>query len=257
MYRYPRLLLPLLFASMLSGCGPKGEGESDASSEGSGTTGTASGTTSTASGTATEGATTEGATTGSGLCAPFVDQAIAGPEVVVTIENTRNSVVFVLPGPACTSDPRLQLRDGEGESLRFRKGACEFTCDQQFAGNCICAADCALAPAIRLEPGGVYSYTWAGGVFVPVTPPLSCFEMECGPMCDQRQQAAAGQYTFTTEVGASVPACTDNPDLCMCTPGPEGWCELYGVGSSMIEEVVPASGSFSYPNETAVALVVP
>jgi hypothetical protein len=195
-------------------------------------------------------------TTGAAICEPFRDQAVAGPAVVVTIENTQDGVVFVLPGPPCTSDPLLQLIDPGGEPVRYRETVCDFSCDDHFAGECLCAADCALAPAIRLEPGGVFTYTWSGAVFVPVMPPAACFMMDCGETCEQQQQAAAGQYAFSTQVGASVPVCTDTPDLCMCTPGPEGWCELYNIGAMDIEGAATVVAEFAYPDETSVALVV-
>jgi hypothetical protein len=140
--------------------------------------------------------------------------------------------------------------------LIFRATACDYTCDDQFAGTCQCAADCALAPTIRVEPGGTFTYTWDGGLYTAVEPPAECFVQECGPGCNRHESAPAGDYTFASQVGAEVMGCAEDMNVCACTPNAMGWCALTSVDATMITGVTPIAAGFAYPGETAVTLVI-
>lgn len=238
-------LIPLVFT--LTACVPKDSGETDSDAT-AGTGGSTGSTTSESTGEPTTGVGV--------VCEEFLNKPITGPEVVVTIENQRDVAVFVLPGPACTSDPLLDLGGPGGDSLVFRATICDYTCNEQFEGTCLCAADCALAPTIRIEAGGKFTYTWDGGVYTGVQPPEACFTQDCGPGCNRNEPAPAGDYVFATQVGADVMGCVDTPDLCTCTPNADGWCELPSVDATQITGATPIEQAFAYPTETAVALVV-
>lgn len=242
---------------LIVACSPKAGGETESSSV-TETTASSEGTTdtTTASSEGTADTTAPTTTEGGQVCEPFLDQEVTGPAVTVTIENHRAEAVFVLPGPQCSGQEQLGLvRDGV--SLRFRDGSCTFTCADQFAGECSCPADCPVSPTIRIEPGGVYRVHWSGSLYVPVNPPASCFALECGNACEQRQQAGAGAYVFTSAAGTAPPSgCDASPELCTCTANADGWCELPDLEAEAFAEVVELAGEFTYPEQTAAVLIV-
>lgn len=210
------------------------------------------------SGTGTSGssATSEAVTSGAGGCEEFLDQEVEGPTVTVTIENRRDAAAFVAAGPACTSEPLLELAGPGGSMLHFREVVCDYTCADQFSGMCQCAADCGLAPVIRIEPGGKYSQTWSGGLLVAVTAPTECVAEGCSPACERREQAPAGGYTFSTAVGSGAAPCAGMPELCDCVANADGWCPLFGLEGVTLEGLAPIEAAFTYPGETQAALLI-
>lgn len=243
---WPALLLTSSLASSAGGCGTKGGGEGESTS----------GATSTSGSTGATGSSGSTATSGADACEGFLDAAEVGPAVEVRIENHRDVAIFLEAGPACTAEPRLELLGPGGEGLHFRELVCDATCADHFTGECACAADCGLAPVIRIEAGGAYSYTWPGALLVPVTAPAECVAEGCSPSCEQRQQAGAGAYTFRSAAGVGAAPCVEMPELCACTPGADGWCELFGLEGVVLEGLAEVEAGFSYPAETMVALVV-
>lgn len=233
---------------LIIACSPKSSGETEAST-GAETTATSSETTDTTTDT------TAPTTTSGQVCESFLDQEVTGPAVAVTIENRREEAVFVLPGPGCSGRSRLELRR-DGATLRFHDATCDFTCADHFAGGCQCEADCPASPAIRIEPSGRFRYTWSGALFVPVSPPESCFASECGSSCEQRQQAGPGAYEFASAAGLAASVCGDSPELCECMANADGWCELPGLDGAAFAEVVELAAGFTYPEQTAAALIV-
>lgn len=235
-----RLLVWIDLAALIA-CAPKPGAETESSS---------------GSGASSSASTSGGVTSGGGGCEAFLDQEVEGPSVTVTIENLRDAPAFVAAGPACTSEPLLELAGPGGSMLHFREVVCDYTCADQFSGMCQCAADCALAPVIRIEPGGKYSQLWSGGLLVAVTAPTECVAEGCSPACSRREQAPAGGYTFSTAVGSGAAPCIDTPALCACEANADGWCPLFGLEGVTLEGLAPLEAAFTYPGETQAALLI-
>lgn len=243
------LLSALLLTS--TACGPKDDGETAGETEPTSASTDPGDTTDPTEPTPTS----TGPTTGADVCEPFLDQPVTGPEVLLKIENRRETPVFVRPRD-CTEQPPLQLF-GPGDEELLNGSLCELTCADYFAGTCT-YENGYLVNLIRIQPGGIFTFTWSGAVLDIVDPPTECIPLaECQTGCAQRRQADPGEYTLRVEIAAGLPPNCEDLAACDCFGElhPDGWCQI-GPNLGAIGEVVAVDAAFTYPDDGAVAVIV-
>ena len=158
-------------------------------------------------------------------CTGFDDEA--GTPVTVRFTNAGTAPMYVGTQNGCGGLNAFTLSAvGSSEVVPWYRGACNFTCEElrEITGDC--AADCAIPPVYRVEPGGHYDIAWDGLVLVERDMPAACFaEPSFAGPC-QQEVAASGSYQVTGQVFAAVEGCDPMTGACDCQPNAEGWCQM-------------------------------
>jgi hypothetical protein len=188
---------------------------------------------------------------GSASCNEYLDEAQV-QEVTITIRNNGSDIIY-LGGEGCSSEILLSLAGADGE-LPWRSGGCGFSCEdlQQHSG--VCAADCAMPPVVRVDPGGSYELSWTGRHLQQQSMPDGCFDepQYAGEgSCQSHVVAAAGDYTLSAYAWLQT-GCVDT--TCDCQPDANGSCRMEGFASTD-GPGIQADGVVSYPSATSMELV--
>ncbi len=231
-------------------CGPKSsDTEGDEPSTGALSTGTGDETGADATGATTGGGATGGGSTGGAACEALAD-ATPSPAATMTLRNDGAEPVYLQYASGCDYVDLLGIVGPDSDvPVQWNKGSCSFTCSEIAAGSCGCPGFCAQDSVLMLAPGGTYPVMWNGGLYVPTEAPVECAgDGLCGTQCLQLLQAPAGTYLLTSTGGTAPSGCFD-PNMCSCTPGPEGWCTINATGVSGDPRL--GAGKITYPAATA------
>lgn len=252
----------------LLACGPKDGSDDEGSatgtagtvgmSEGTGASGTTGGAGEGETGAPTEGsATGPGATvtepdaTTGGLCEEFADED-AVPAVLIKLRNDSSQAVFLIHVSFCEEVPLFEMAGPDSDApVKWSHTPCEFTCGEAVGGACGCPAICPEDRVLMIAPGGTHAFSWTGALYSEETLPTQCLA-ECGDSCLRVRQAPDGVYQLSARGSTSAIVCND-PDVCTCTPNPEGWCDVQASGIGA--EVVMAETTVNYPLQPDVVLV--
>lgn len=152
-------------------------------------------------------------------CTDLVDADLPGDEVTITLRNATPGPIFIPAGHGCDWQPFVIEQDGD--ERKWFRGACDWSCEDVL-DSCACAADCAAASAIRLDPGASYELSWDLALYVNEDISLDCPAEGCPTRCSRRTVAADGDYDISASASTS---CTDDAS-CACTGGANA-CEIF------------------------------
>jgi hypothetical protein len=191
------------------------------------------------------------------LCDEWNDQAPLNT-VTVRIRNETASPLFLGSSQqGCNGAIDLFAEDADGNGLSWRggTGACIGTCESLREGYTACTDECAVAPTILVEPGGMWEETWSGNVFAQEEMHDACyFEAQAAqPSCARHVVAPSGAYTFRALAWSDTPNCLDA--ACMCEPDTTGSCTMVDSWEPLTGTPTEATGSLSYPGEDVVEVI--
>jgi hypothetical protein len=158
------------------------------------------------------------------------------PESSVSLRFSNSGVTPIYLGMTvgCTGLLPFDIRPAGQTDLTLQHHGCA-SCGDLQESTPMCDTACMVAPVVRIEPGGDYSFEWDGRHYVSEMMPDSCYADDAQAVCTRQAVVADGSYEVT---GHAYNLCSTDPGTgeCTCTPSADGSCRV--DGAAMVEGTV-------------------